>query len=108
MASQPPLKFGGPPPGATPVGLSAMQMSPLRSSDTPGGGAGIAKLFFSLESTIDSLASIIPDQADQLDEIKSRLREVLAQAVSNGAAFTGDTTQDLTSGLRSGPQEPLL
>lgn len=106
MASQPPLKFGGPPPGATPSGLSAMQVSPLRSTEAPGGGAGIAKMLYAIENSLDSLAGVIPEEAEQIDKIKALLREVLARAVSNGAAFTG--VEDKTAGVRSGPQEPLI
>jgi hypothetical protein len=64
-------------------------------------------MFYSLESGIDSLAAVLPEEADSLDKLKSQLREILARAVSNGAAFTG-SLEDQTGGIRSGPQEPLL
>ena len=92
-----------------------MKMSPLRSelgsdpmsdSQPSGGGGGIAKMFYALESSLDSLASAIPEQAEDIDKIKSQLREILASAVSGGSAFMG--AQDQTPSIRSGPQEPLI
>lgn len=115
MASMPPnMKFGGPPPGATPVGLSSMKMSPMQGiggaptgdSEASGGGAGIAKMFYAIENSLDTLASAIPEQAEEIDKIKSALREVLSSAVSGGAAFMGRDEQ--TPSIRSGPTEPLI
>lgn len=115
MSSMPPnMKFGGPPPGATPVGLSSMKMSPMQSGPDPtsgnpeasGGGAGIAKMFYAIENSLDSLAGAIPEQAEEIDKIKSALREILASAVSGGAAFMGSDEQ--TPNIRSGPTEPLI
>lgn len=113
MASLPPnFKFGGPPPGATPAGLSAIKSSPLQGDAGPtddtspmGGGGGIAKMFYAIESSLDSLASAIPNQAAEIDKIKASLREILASAVSDGAAFQG---ADQTPNVRPGPTEPLI
>lgn len=115
MSTMPPnMKFGGPPPGATPAGLSAMKMSPMMSqsedplgdSQPSGGGGGIAKMFYAIERSLDSLASAIPTQAEEIDKIKSQLREILASAVSGGAAFMG--SEDQGPSIRSGPTEPLI
>lgn len=115
MATLPPnFKFGGPPPGNTPVGLSAMKTSPLRAEAPPvgdpeaqgGGGAGIAKMFYALEQSIDSLASALPEQAAEFDKVKSALREIMASAVSRGAAFVKE--DEWEPGVLSGPSEPLV
>jgi|SRR3990172_1929024 len=111
MASMPPNRFqGGPPPGAMPQRMSAMHASPLRpdqsNPEPQGGGAGIARMFYAIERSLDSLASAIPDQSDQIDKIKSSLREVLAQAVSGGAAFVGG--EEKNQSPISGPSEPLI
>lgn len=88
-----------------------MKAAPLGAEDQPGdqealgGGAGIAKMFYAIERSLDSLASAIPNQAAEIDKIKSALREVLSSAVSNGAAFAG---ADQTPNIRSGPTEPLI
>ena len=86
-------KMSGPPPGSTPQGLSA-----IARQDQPnpsGGGGGLKDVFDELQFVLDSLASIIPAQAEEIDEIKTRLSEILAQAISGGAAFEGK------SGLKS-------
>lgn len=112
MSSMPPnFKFGGPPPGATPVGLSSVKATPFSAADplgdqeALGGGAGIAKMFYAIERSLDSLAMAIPTQAAEIDKIKSSLREVLASALSNGAAFAG---ADQGPNVRPGPTEPLI
>jgi len=91
-----------------------MKMSPMQSQEgtapgdpeASGGGAGLAKMFYAIERSLDSLASAIPEQAEELDKIKSSLREILASAVSHGAAFMGRDEQ--TPSIRSGPTEPLI
>jgi hypothetical protein len=75
-------------------------------SEASGGGAGIAKMFYAIERSLDTLASAIPEQAEEIDKIKSALREILASAVSGGAAFTGSDNQNPS--IRSGPTEPLI
>lgn len=112
MASMPPNKFsGGPPPGSMPQRMSAMNMTPMQRApqgnpEAQGGGAGLAKMFFAIEQSIDALASAIPEQAEQLDKIKSSLREILASAVSGGAAFIGGEKEP--GGPISGPSEPMI
>jgi hypothetical protein len=54
-----------------------------------GGGGGLKDVFDEIQFVLDSLASIIPDQAEEIDEIKTRLSEILAQAISGGASFEG-------------------
>jgi hypothetical protein len=91
-----------------------MKMSPMQGSgedpmgnpEASGGGAGIAKMFYAIERSLDSLASAIPEQAEEIDKVKSSLREILASAVSRGAAFMGRDEQ--TPSIRSGPTEPLI
>jgi hypothetical protein len=63
-------------------------------------------MLYAIENSLDSLAGVIPEEAEQIDKIKALLREVLARAVSSGAAFSG--AEDRTSGIQSGPQEPLI
>ena len=100
MASMPPTsKFSGPPPGATPQGITSM-MPPGRMEEDPatpnpagGGGGGLKDVFDEVSAVLDSLAGILPDQAEEIDSIKIQLSEVLAKAISGGASFTGDTSQ---------------
>jgi hypothetical protein len=61
------------------------------AGQTPGGGGGLKDVFDELSNTLDSLAGILPDQAEEIDQIKSQLAEVLAKAVSGGASFQGRT-----------------
>lgn len=97
MATMPPTnRLMGPPPGATPQGLTAMVPQGLpevdsMQSESPGGGSGLKDVFDELSNTLDSLAGILPDQAEEIDDIKSQLAEVLAKAVSGGASFQGRT-----------------
>jgi hypothetical protein len=60
-------------------------------SESPGGGSGLKDVFDELGNTLDSLAGILPDQAEEIDQIKTQLAEVLAKAVSGGASFQGRT-----------------
>ena len=110
MASMPPStgSFGGPPPGATPQGLSQMGVDPMQAGPEapPGGGAGLAQTFYAVEQQLDSLAEVVPNEAESIDQIKSLLREVLARAVSGGAGFTG--TQAPGPGVNGPAQEPMI
>lgn len=94
MASMPPFKMGGPPPGTTPQGLTSISPGMLAGGGpeeaTPsGGGGGLKDVFDEVQGVLDALASILPEQAEELDEIKMRLSEVLAKAISGGARFEG-------------------
>ncbi len=104
MASMPPLKMGGPPPGTTPQGLSSMLPkggpSPApggmppglggpNEATPPGGGGGLKDVFDEVQQVLDALASILPESADELDNIKVQLAEILAKAISGGTEFRG-------------------
>lgn len=91
MASMPPLKMGGPPPGSSPQGLSMIQGQGPNSEPTPpGGGGGIARVVFAVEQALDQIASALPSAAGEIDSVKTHLREVLAKAISGGASFTSE------------------
>jgi hypothetical protein len=100
MASMPPLKMGGPPPGTTPQGLSSMLPSGRppeavpglggpNEATPPGGGGGLKDVFDEVQGVLDALASILPESAQELDDIKVRLAEILAKAISGGTEFRG-------------------
>src|SRR3990172_4797877 len=99
MAFGPPERMSGPPPGSTPQGLSAMLPSELPEEaglgmpGSPGGGAGggLKDVFDEVQGVLDALASILPEQAEELDMIKTQLAEILAKAISGGASFQGRT-----------------
>lgn len=57
----------------------------------PGGGGGLKDVFDEVSGVLDSLAGILPEQAEEIDSIKTQLAEVLAKAISGGAAFQGQT-----------------
>jgi hypothetical protein len=97
----PTSKMMGPPPGATPQGLTSMvppaaQLAAEAGPELPkppGGGGGLKDVFDEVSGVLDSLAGILPDQAAEIDAIKVQLAEVLAKAISGGAAFKGQTEQ---------------
>lgn len=106
MASMPPASkmMMGPPPGSTPQGLTSMMpqgggapappQPPLGvppQPNPPGGGGGLKDVFDEISTVLDSLAGIVPEYAEEIDSIKTQLAEVLAKAISGGAAFTGRT-----------------
>lgn len=112
MATMPPSqKMAGPPPGATPQGLTSMlpqglpEDDSMEGSETPGGGGGLKDVFDELSNTLDSLAGILPDQAEAIDMIKTELAEVLAKAVSGGASFQGST--EGTGQMKPNPNFPV-
>jgi hypothetical protein len=86
--------------------MQSMGEDPMGGAEAGGGSAGLAKMFYAIERSLDTLASAIPEQAEDLDKVKSLLREILASAVSHGAAFMG--SDDQTPSIRSGPTEPLI
>lgn len=111
----PPFKMGGPPPGSTPQGLSSMLPQELpqegglgeaRSSDG-GSEGGLKDVFDELQATLDALASILPEQAQELDDLKSRLAEILAKAISGGASFRGQTGGEGTMRTPANPGFPV-
>lgn len=94
-------KLSGPPPGSTPQGLTSMipqggfQETDLPESKPASGGeeGGLKDVFDEIQSVLDSLASILPEQAEEIDGIKTQLSEVLAKAISGGASFQGSSQQ---------------
>jgi len=87
--------MSGPPPGTTPQGLTAMGPGLAAGSAGPGepkpegGSGGLKDVFDEVQSVLDALAGILPEQASEIDEIKQLLSEVLAKAISGGATFRG-------------------
>jgi hypothetical protein len=73
----------------------------LGEATPPGGGGGLKDVFDEVQGVLDALAGILPEQAAELDEIKVRLMEVLAKAISGGATFRGRE-----GGGPSGPATP--
>ena len=59
--------------------------------DESGATGGLKDVFDELQEILDALASILPDHAEELDEIKNQVAEVLAKAISGGASFRGRT-----------------
>jgi hypothetical protein len=107
MASMPPPTGGGPPPGSTPQGLSRIPPGggPPEAAPAAGGQSqGLAKLFFQVEQTLDAIASVVPAGSEKIDMIKTQLREVLAEAVSGGAAFNGTPGPEPRGNGGPGPQ----
>lgn len=110
MATQPPFKMGGPPPGTTPQGLSSMlpqgggaaAMGGLGEAKPEGGSGGLKDVFDEVQGVLDALASILPEHAEELDNIKLQLSEVLAKAISGGASFQGATGGGMQSPANPG------
>jgi hypothetical protein len=69
----------------------------------PGGGGGLKDVFDEVSAVLDSLAGILPEQAEEIDLIKTQLAEVLAKAISGGASFTGDTNSGPIRGAEGIP-----
>ena len=105
------MRMSGPPPGPTPQGLSSLLPQggapPMGGPGGPGpmmpnpgdsgSPGGLKDVFDEVQEILDSLASILPDQATELDLIKSQLAEILAKAISGGASFQGSTGGDAAS-----------
>lgn len=99
--------MSGPPPGPTPQGLTSMLPgggspgggpmggpggSPMQPNPEPSGGpGGLKDVFDEVQQILDALASILPAQAEEFDNIKNQLAEALAKAISGGASFQGAT-----------------
>ncbi len=110
--------MSGPPPGPTPQGLSTLLPQGRAMMEGPGGpgpmgpnpdasGAtgGLKDVFDEVQQILDSLASILPDHAEELDGIKNQLAEILAEAISGGASFQGRTEGEQS--LRPQPGLPV-
>jgi hypothetical protein len=85
---QPP-QMGGAPPFGGPEDDGSMPPQP--NPEAGGATGGLKDVFDELQDTLDALASILPDQAEAIDEIGSQLAEILAKAISGGAPFQGRT-----------------
>jgi len=78
----PALQLGRPP--VTPPDMPTLSSVRVGEGPTgPGLSAALPRLFFELSQRIDTIARLLPGQSMQLDEIRSRLQEVLADAVQN-------------------------
>jgi hypothetical protein len=102
----PPInRLGGPPPGSSQPGLSAISRGadPQGGGPTPSGsGGGLAKVFFNVEEQLDTIASALPEAAEEIDQIKAQLKGVLVKAVPE----RGSQRQPTKVGLES-PGEPF-
>jgi hypothetical protein len=81
----PPNKFNGPPPGTFNPGMTSMGGQAGNEPSPSGGSGGLARTFFAIEQQLDNIASSLPEQAEEIDEIKTMLRGVLAKAIPGGA-----------------------
>jgi len=107
-------RLSGPPPGPTPQGLTSMlpQGGPrpdgLGEPNPSAGGAkgGLKDVFDEVQSILNALASILPEQADEIDEIQAKLSEILAKAISGGTPFQGRTGEGPAPG-RPTPTLPV-
>lgn len=110
----PPLannKMGGPPPGGTPQGLTSMMpgrdsmVEPSPEPTPSGGEGGLKDIYDEIVGVLQSLAEILPEQAEEIDQISSQLAEVLAKAISGGASFKGRTQEG--ENIRPNPGLPV-
>jgi len=70
-----------------------------------GGGGGLKDVYDEVSSVLESLAGILPEQAEEIEQIRLQLAEVLAKAISGGASFKGRTEEGET--LRPNPGLPV-
>jgi len=110
---------GGPPMGGTPQGLTSMlpqggapeggvpspEAEGLGGANPSGGEGGLKDIYDEVSGVLESLAGILPEQADEIEEIRLMLAEVLAKAISGGASFKGRTEEGET--LRPNPGLPV-
>lgn len=70
-----------------------MQEGPGQAPPPDGGegGGGLKDVFDELQGTLDALASILPNQSEDIDNVKTQLMEILAKAISGGTSFEGRT-----------------
>lgn len=107
-----PGAFGGPPPGGGVARLSQMPLGgqapgqapnsagPAGAPSPPTGG-GLPRLFFGVEQALNTIASAVPGESEQIDSIKAQLREVLSKTLqSTRSSGSG------TAGLKGGPGSP--
>lgn len=90
MAIEDDLSLGGmSKPPVNPPRLPTLSSLPSRPlGDEAGGpqkGGAILRLFYEVEKTLDTIASAAPGQSETLDQIKTRLRDVMTAVVNGGA-----------------------
>lgn len=86
--------------------LSAMQR-PTGPDDAEDGGppsgvaqkgAAILRIFHEVSQKLDAIASAVPGQSEALDEIKTRLSDVMTAIVNGGSKSPNSTPSDDTGG----------
>ena len=100
------LPQGGPgpkPPVGGPGGAGPSEPTP----DAGGAPGGLKDVFDELQDTLAALASILPEYAQELDDIGSQLSEILAKAISGGASFQGSRGGQSGPDLRANPGLPV-
>ncbi len=91
------------PPGG---GMGGGPMEP--NPGGPGGAqGGLKDVFDEIQSTLDALASILPESAEEIDQIKNQLAEILAKAISGGASYQGSQGGQSGPDLRPNPGLPV-
>ena len=87
--------------------MEGMVEEPEQTGAIPpgGGGGGLKDVYDEVSSVLESLAGILPDQAEEIEQIRLQLAEVLAKAISGGASFKGRTEEGET--LRPSPGLPV-
>ena len=81
----------GPPP--LPPEIAALSQTPtsgqVGEGEKPNSKAGLPRLVFEIERSLDSIADAVPGVADQVDDMKSTLRDLLASALQGGGQEQG-------------------
>jgi hypothetical protein len=80
-------------------------VEPEEANPAGGAGGGLKDVYDEVSSVLESLAGILPEQAQEIEEIRLQLAEVLAKAISGGASFKGRTEEGET--LRPNPGLPV-
>lgn len=83
----------------------ASPMGEAQPTPSSGSEGGLKDIYDELSGVLDSLASILPEQAEEIDQIRLQLAEVLSKAISGGAGFKGRTEEGET--LRPNPGLPV-
>lgn len=70
---------GGPPPAAP----TMPNMDAFGSSPTASNAAAIPRLVFDIEQKLNDLAKAVPGQSEEIDKLKSHLRDVMAEMMAS-------------------------
>lgn len=73
--------MGAPP---SPPQLSTLSSVPTSEGEAGNRAAGLPKLIFSVEQSLDTIAEAVPGSSEQIDEIKRQLRDLLTSALQGG------------------------